>query len=104
MPKLSTLCTTACLAVTIVILPCSYFSAYAQDSDDPGDSSYQVPALPDPMPLAKPQFPPSVATAQTAAVSPALNSTTPKIRNIAGASCTSTNPCAVNSPQTSKSD
>jgi hypothetical protein len=99
MYKLNAIWTAARLSIVIVILPCSYFSAYAQDSDDAGDSSYHVPVLPDPVPLAKPQYPASTATNVAAAISPALNSTPTPRRNTGGASCTITNPCAVNTPE-----
>src|ERR1700744_5244072 len=97
--KLSNVLNAACLTAVIVVLPCNCFSAYAQDSDDSGDNSYHVPALPDPVPLAKPQYPPSAATDITAAISPAVNSTATPRRNSGGAGCTVTNPCAVNGPE-----
>jgi hypothetical protein len=97
----TSLYTAAYLTTAILIVPCSFSAAIAQDFSD---STYQVPSLPDPAPLAKPLFPPSVATAGKAFLTPALDPSALKARGKYGARCSTLNPCAVVAHQSEKLD
>ena len=88
-----------------VIVALTTGAALAQLENQTSDSLYSEPVLADPSPRPEHAFPPSLATSDVAAVSPAAADPAPaaaKAQISKGAArstaCTAVNPCAVASP------